>query len=97
MFVLFDKLILLWPPRTVVALWSTQGGSGVNFKGGLPFTNVSNMYGFKVIGLVPNLATRACGGTVVYWVVSRVNFKGVLIGYQLSICLLSICIIRMFI
>ena len=38
--------------------------------------SVSKVYSLKDIELVPNLATRACGGTVVYARSSRLKFKG---------------------
>ena len=50
----------------MVALWSTQGGFRINFNGGLLFTPFITYYSLKDIKLVPNLATEACGGTVVY-------------------------------
>ena len=45
--------------------------------GGLLFARVSNMYTLKYIELVQYLATRACGGTVVFQGGSRVNIMGV--------------------
>ena len=49
-----------------MALESTQGGSRVNVKGVWFLPLVSEMYSLKVIKLVPNLAKRACGSTIVY-------------------------------
>ncbi len=57
----------------------TNYGSWVNFKGVCFLPHVSNMHILEVLKLVPNLATRACGGTVVYLGGSRVNFKGSLL------------------
>ena len=58
----------------MAVLYSTLGGSRVNFKGGLLFTPMS--LGLEVIKLVQNLDTWSFGGTEPYPGGSRVNFKG---------------------
>ena len=47
--------------------------------------HVSNMHSLEVLKLVPNLATRACGGTVVYLGGFQGKFHGGFAFYPVSL------------
>ena len=56
------------------------------FLDGLGFSpSVSDMYSLEDIKLVPNMATRACGGTVDYPVGFKKKFQGGLDFYHVSL------------
>ena len=68
-----------------MALWSADEGSRVNIKGLCFLPCVSNMYSSEDIKLVPNLATRASGGTVVYSGGFQDKFQGGFTFYPSSL------------